>query len=128
MKTGAGDDPFAEPDEDAPLEDDPEEVPADDSESDAAAEPVTDDSPAKADIPWVLRRSAVKEDRDNVHQFFLRDEYADREEELRSEVAEILGMRTKDVKKLDLREAMFAVVQAEDIAAELDDWGYEYLK
>lgn len=127
MKTGAGDDPFAEPEEDDAVEQEPETP--EEAESDTAtAATETDDSPAKEDIPWVLRRSAVKEDRDNVHQFFLRDEYADREEELRSEVADILGMRTKDVKKLDLREAMFAVVDAEEIAAELDEWGYEYLK
>lgn len=127
MKTGAGDDPFAEPDEDDPVEQEPEN-PEEAEPDTATAATETDDSPAKEDIPWVLRRSAVKEDRDNVHQFFLRDEYADREEELRSEVADILGMRTKDVKKLDLREAMFAVVDAEEIAAELDEWGYEYLK
>lgn len=126
MKTGAGDDPFAEPDEDDPVEEAPESTEEDPGTATGATE--TGDSPAKEDIPWVLRRSAVKEDRDNVHQFFLRDEYADREEELRSEVADILGMRTKDVKKLDLREAMFAVVDAEEIAAELDEWGYEYLK
>lgn len=127
MKTGAGDDPFAEPDEDDAVEQEPEN-PEEAEPDTATAATETDDSPAKEDIPWVLRRSAVKEDRDNVHQFFLRDEYADREEELRSEVADILGMRTKDVKKLDLREAMFAVVDAEEIAAELDEWGYEYLK
>ncbi|WP_435335846.1 hypothetical protein [Haloarchaeobius sp. TZWWS8] len=164
MKTGAGDDPFAQDPVEEPVDEEPEdgEISTEDGvDADAAeTEPVdaepeaeeqsqepqsggadadgsnttmsaekSDDSGGLSaeDIPWVLRRSAVKEDRDNVHQFFLRDEYSEREDELRSEVADLLDMRTKDVKKLDLREAMVAAADPEAIAAELESWGYEYL-
>jgi hypothetical protein len=95
---------------------------------------VTDDgeeamSKAEADgIPWVLRRSRVKEDRENVHQFFLREEYSTREDEIIEAVAGELDMRQKDLQKLDVREAMVAAADPEDIAAVLQEWGYEYLK
>lgn len=79
-------------------------------------------------IPWVLRRSRVKEDRGNVHQFFLREEYSAREDEIIEAVAGELDMRQKDLQKLDVREAMVAAADPEDIAAVLRDWGYEYLK
>ena len=84
---------------------------------------------AEADgIPWVLRRSRVKEDRGNVHQFFLREEYSAREDEIIEAVAGELDMRQKDLQKLDVREAMVAAADPEDIAAVLREWGYEYLK
>jgi hypothetical protein len=86
-------------------------------------------SKAEADgIPWVLRRSRVKEDRENVHQFFLREEYSTREDEILEAVADELDMRQKDLQKLDVREAMVAAADPEDIAAVLREWGYEYLK
>lgn len=86
-------------------------------------------SKAEADgIPWVLRRSRVKEDRENVHQFFLREEYSTREDEILEAVAGELDMRQKDLQKLDVREAMVAAADPEDIAAVLREWGYEYLK
>ncbi|WP_435361830.1 hypothetical protein [Haloarchaeobius sp. DFWS5] len=106
----------------------PVETTSDESAVAESDEGTSDDSLSPQDIPWVLRRGAVKEDRDNVHQFFLRDEYSEREDELRSEIADHLDMRTKDVKKLDLREAMVATADPEAIAAELESWGYEYLK
>ena len=96
-------------------------------------EDVTDDedgmSKAEADgIPWVLRRSRVKEDRENVHQFFLREEYSTREDEILEAVAGELDMRQKDLQKLDVREAMVASADPEAIADVLREWGYEYLK
>jgi len=84
---------------------------------------------AEADgIPWVLRRSRVKEDRGNVHQFFLREEYSAREDEIIEAVAGELDMRQKDLQKLDVREAMVAAADPEDVAEVLREWGYEYLK
>ena len=98
-------------------------------------EDVTDDddedamSKAEADgIPWVLRRSRVKEDRENVHQFFLREEYSTREDEILEAVAGELDMRQKDLQKLDVREAMVASADPEAIADVLREGGYEYLK
>ncbi|NHN43200.1 hypothetical protein G9C85_16405 [Halorubellus sp. JP-L1] len=86
-------------------------------------------SKAEADgIPWVLRRSRVKEDRENVHQFFLREEYSTREDEILEAVAGELDMRQKDLQKLDVREAMVAAAEPEAIADVLREWGYEYLK
>lgn len=79
------------------------------------------------DIPWVLRRSRVKEDRDNVHQFFLRDEYSKTEDDIIAAVAEELDVREKQLKKLDVREAMVATADAEAIAETLSEWGYEYV-
>lgn len=84
---------------------------------------------AEADgIPWVLRRSRVKEDRENVHQFFLREKYSAREDEIIESVAAELDLRQKDIQKLDVREAMVAAADPEDVAAVLREWGYEYLK
>jgi len=79
------------------------------------------------DIPWVLRRSRVKEDRDNVHQFFLRDEYSKAEDDIIAAVAEELDVREKQLRKLDVREAMVATADAEAIAETLLEWGYEYV-
>ena len=86
----------------------------------------TDDAETQ-DIPWVLRRSRVKEDRDNVHQFFLRDEYSKAEDEIIAAVADELDVREKQLKKLDVREAMVATADAEAIAETLSNWGYEYV-
>jgi hypothetical protein len=152
MKTGAGEDPFADDDQ---VSEPPEEV--DESDDEPPVESKSESSDGKAvaveetgdsststsesstgstgaddggtqDIPWVLRRQRVKDERDNVHQFFLRQEYSEREDEIVTEVAEALDMREKDVQKLDVREAMVATADAADIAAKLEEWGYEYLK
>lgn len=100
-------------------------------QKDAVTDESGDDGMSKAEadgIPWVLRRSRVKEDRENVHQFFLREEYSTREDEILESVADELDMRQKDLQKLDVREAMVAAADPEDIAAVLREWGYEYLK
>jgi len=153
MKSGAGDDPFAddpvEADEEGTREDengDSEEPGSvttnqgnrrgrdhdeDPRRRTARAEPADGDDGGgeaeSAEIPWVLRRSRVKEDRNNVHQFFLRDEYSATEDEIMDAVAEELDIRGKDLKKLDVREAMVATADAEAIAATLSEWGYEYV-
>jgi hypothetical protein len=109
------------------------------SETEATAEPTpeseqaspdssdtTDDGPDDSHIPWVLRRSSVKDDRPNITQFFLRDETDRAERRLRSDVEEILD---KDVYTLDLREAAYLVAMEhpDEVAETLRDWGYEYL-
>jgi len=102
---------------------------ADPSEKEAVTDDEAGMSKAEADgIPWVLRRSRVKEDRGNVHQFFLREEYSTREDEILEAVAGELDMRQKDLQKLDVREAMVASADPEAIADVLREWGYEYLK
>jgi hypothetical protein len=153
MKSGAGGDPFAD-DPGEPEAEQSESQSTDDGESET--EPPTgrdrsrrdrpdrdpherrtdpdegrdesdDEDDEPAEIPWVLRRSRVKEDRDNVHQFFLRDEYSAAEDDVMAAVAEELEIRGKDLKKLDVREAMVATADAEAIAATLSEWGYEYV-
>lgn len=92
MKSGAGDDPFGDEDGgDSGGEDRGGDKPhgitddgATDDSADEQAEnevagrgwPADDPSrtPDASEIPWVLRRGAVKDDRPNVTQFFLRDE------------------------------------------------------
>lgn len=146
MKSGAGDDPFAE---DPAAESDGDEAEtehASGAESTDAEDPAmtgggqqleavesgtesgseTAPSGSEPEIPWVLRRGSVKGDRDNVHQFFLRDDTARGERELRNEVETILDT---EVSKLDLREAAYLVAMQhpDEVAAQLRDWGYEYL-
>lgn len=102
MKSGAGDDPFAERGHDTDDRDDPDRTdggpeqgqfdePGDTTgETTAPGEPdetgaggllggdATGDESGSpldaAEIPWVLRRGSVGDDRPNVTQFFLRDE------------------------------------------------------
>ena len=141
MKSGAGDDPFADDadDEQEGTDTDPpatESVPEtaegtersdEPSEStDGAGETATDSRPDEADIPWVLRRDSVKGERDHVHQFFLRDATARGERTLRSDVEARLD---KEVSKLDLREAAYLVAMEhpDEVAETLREWGYDYL-
>ena len=165
MKSGTGDDPFADDatdaDESAEADGSPDAESAADAGSESgpaseAEDPATDasadgasggdgdgdaadesgpsDDPAEAAdepddapaIPWVLRRSSVKADRPNVTQFFLRDETDRAERRFQSDVEEILDT---DVYTLDLREAAYLVAMRhpDEVAAELRDWGYEYM-
>ena len=112
----------------ADAESGPNEPTADAAEADGASggadEEGSDDAP---DIPWVLRRSSVKADRPNVTQFFLRDETDRAERRFQSDVEDLLDA---DVYTLDLREAAYLVAMRhpDEVAAELRDWGYEYLE
>jgi len=163
MKSGAGDDPFAEEssdeedavgptddadavdeeittdgDEHTPTHNDP--APATDTTADGGshvAEEASNDvedagsngersAPDKLDIPWVLRRGSVKDDRPNVTQFFLRDETDNAERRFKSEVETALDT---DVYTLDLREAAYLVAMrhSDEVAEQLRTWGYDYL-
>jgi hypothetical protein len=140
MKEGPGEDPFAddsnddsqadpdpEPVTDTPVSDEPTTAPENsitEPESDTSTDMSTDQ------IPYVVRRQTVKEDRDNEHVAFLRDEYAELEDQIRADVADELDMRSKDVSVTDLREA-FVELAAENpaaVASILEHWGYEHLK
>ena len=152
MKSGAGDDPFAETDpgaDDAQSREpaDPGEGSEGKIESAASSDSGTDgdtgdESPDttrmdgtttdgdgngdSAEIPWVLRRGSVKDDRPNVTQFFLRDETDRGEQRLKADVEERLD---GDVYTLDLREAAYRIAMRhpDEIAEELRSWGYDYL-
>jgi hypothetical protein len=156
MKPGTGDDPFAEeetddrPDETTPksepeksaegtpaaVEAPPEADEASESDAETAASGSASagadagagsaDPVDSADIPWVLRRGSVKDDRPNMTQFFLQDATDRAEREFQRDVETILE---KDVYLLDLREAAYRVAMAhpEEVADVLRDWGYDYL-
>lgn len=152
MKSGTGDDPFAEEEPDD-QEDDTRESDPDESAEEAAAPAGSSPRAAEsstggaarpgarpgadangssgqpvesADIPWVLRRSSVKDDRPNMTQFFLQESTDRAEREFQREVEDILE---KDVYLLDLREAAYQVAMEhpDEVAAVLREWGYDYL-
>lgn len=131
MKKGTGDDPFA---------DEPEEVEAEEEEqqpTEQSADPEFDMSESETQettvdehsLPYYQRRSSVKEDRDDVLQFFVQEDTAKGEDDLESAVADELDIRAKELYKLDLREAAFLVAMEhpEEVADKLRDWGYEFV-
>lgn len=135
MKEGAGEDPFAEDDD--PTESTTEQSAASPDDTpepttDTSPEPTTESTPATEStddqIPWVLRRNSVKENRENIVQYFLRDDVAALEDDVLEDVADTLDMRAKDVYTLDVREAMCVVAarHSDEVAEVLRDWGYEY--
>jgi len=146
MKSGAGDDPFAddtsdddpESEQEQPQEPVREESATGQKEdhkaasdiSDSSPEPSSDteDSPEEPEIPRIMARSSVKENRDNVLQFFVTEETAQQEDAFERAVADALDIRVKDLMKLDLREAAYLVAMQhpEETADILNDWGYEY--
>lgn len=145
MKSGTGEDPFAddpEPTDQAPADQEQQSTPDDATETEgstpdtSADEPsVSDDSASAADtegqldqddIPWVLRRSRVKDDRPEMVPVYVREETADAEPAFVRDVEEIVG---RDVYKFDVREAalLVAMNHPEEVAEQLNSWGYEYL-
>lgn len=122
MKDGPGSDPFSD-DED---QDDGDEAT---TESKSEPEPETPETEMNTTekYPYVLRRDTVKDERDNEHVAFLRDEFADLEQDIVSDVADELDMRVKDVSVTDVREAMVQVASEnpERMAEVLLDWGYD---
>lgn len=122
MKDGPGSDPFSD-DED---QDDGDEAT---TESKSEPEPETTETEMNTTekYPYVLRRDTVKDERDNEHVAFLRDEFADLEQDIVSDVADELDMRVKDVSVTDIREAMVQVASEnpERMAEVLLEWGYD---
>lgn len=76
------------------------------------------------DIPWVLRRDAVKDDRPHVHQLFVREDTDGKARRAESRLEERLG---EDVYRLDAREAIYLVGMRhlDEAAALLEEWGYD---
>jgi hypothetical protein len=146
MKSGAGDDPFADIFEDDAQDD---EQPADadsvegvpdesdgaldvakngfshapdesDEQEENATEPVEE-----ADIPWIFRRDKVKADRDKVHQLFVRPETDRTYRRFESDLEEAMDT---DLSRLDVREAAYLVgmQHPEMVISLLESWGYNY--
>lgn len=76
------------------------------------------------EIPYVLRRSAVKEGRTQVG-FPLQDSTITLEKEIQREVEDRIEA---DIYQSDLREAAYIVglQHADEVADLLSEWGYEY--
>lgn len=131
MKSGAGDDPFADADDDRD-----QEIKADkQSENvDDEAEPETPDSElATADestassggLPWIYARDSAKAERDMV-QFFLQKETKHLESYAEADLEERLG---ENIRTFDVREAAYQVALEQhlnDVEAKLREWGYDY--
>lgn len=142
MKSGAGDDPFA--DESSSDDESTEEAVESDTATNASTGDEIDqtetpeataqtgaqkgESTEEPEIPRIMARSSVKENRDSVLQFFVTEDTAQQEDAFERAVAEELDIRTKDLMKLDLREAAYLVAMQhpEETAEILNDWGYEY--
>lgn len=122
MKSGTGDDPFAEEESESD-----EEAGVQDGSADRAGETETEssaESEQRPEIPYKFRRETVKEDRGQI-QFFLRDFVLEREDEFVDELEDQLG---EDVYITDAREAavLFAMKNPGEVAEILREWGYDY--
>lgn len=129
MKEGAGEDPFAEDSDDdqdvesADVSTPSETVSTTESERETQS---TDSTVATDEIPYIIRRQTVKEDRNDRHTYFLREEFVELEDEIHEAVADELDTRQKDVSVTDVREAIVATADADEVAEKLREWGVEH--
>lgn len=128
MKEGVGDDPFGddeEPDDEPQARDDTDAM-----NTETTPEPVesSSETTTTSDIPYVLQRETVKEDRPNEAVAFLRDEFDELEDDVHGRVAEAMGMRKKDVPLTDVREAFIELASRhpDELGDILLDWGHEH--
>jgi hypothetical protein len=118
MKSGSGDDPFAETDTDSePESDDQQDEMAVETES-------TDVDTAQPDIPYKFRRDSVKQDR-KQRPIFIRPEVEERESTFLRNLEDEVG---EDVYKTDALEAALVVAMDNPdlVAEELREWGYDW--
>lgn len=120
MKSGAGDDPFAddEQSENESPEPQPQGVQARDETTDGEDENETLDG-----IPYIFRRDTVKDGRTQV-PFFLRPEIANEgERDLMRKLEDAVG---EDIPVTDVREAAYVAAQRnpELVVTVLEEWGY----
>lgn len=120
MKSGSGDDPFAETDTDSEPE-------PDDQQDEAVAgetEPTGPESTTQPDIPYKFRRDSVKQDR-KQRPIFIRPEVEERESTFLRNLEDEVG---EDVYKTDALEAALVVAMDNpDLVAEkLREWGYDW--
>lgn len=117
MKSGSGDDPFAETESD-PEPNDQQDAIVDEPES-AAAENVT-----QPDIPYKFRRDSVKQNR-KQRPIFIRPQVEERESTFLRNLEDNVG---EDVYKTDaLEAALIVAMDNPDLVAEkLREWGYDW--
>lgn len=135
MKSGTTD-PFANDDED-------EQTDSTDSQTDESNSPEQSDSTTaqtdenqpqsggntrqfdRSDLPRIVGRDKVKDDRDDVHQLFVYEDTDSKEQEARHNLKQRFD---DDLYKLDAREAIYlAGMQNLDDAEEiLREWGADF--
>lgn len=127
MKEGTGSDPFADDDVDDQEGSGTSSDEAPTTETTGTTTNTPSMSSQETQYPYVLRRDTVKDERTNEHVAFLRDEYADLEDEIQKAVAEELDLKQKDVSVTDIREAMVEVASRhpDEMAEVLLEWGYD---
>lgn len=78
----------------------------------------------RSDLPFVLRRDKVKDERDDVHQLFVQSDTDEGEEATRRELDDRFE---ESVYKLDAREAIYlaGMQNLDDAEAVLREWGYD---
>jgi hypothetical protein len=119
------------------TESSPPAADADDSPADASQPSTTDtaaDQPAEStddavtsrdELPFVLRRDKVKDERPEVHQLFVQRSTHDRAVEAERTLENRLGV---DLSRTDAREAIYlaGMAQLDDAEAILREWGYDF--
>jgi hypothetical protein len=118
MKSGSGDDPFAE------TESEPESDDGDDESVAVESEPTDVERTTQPDIPYKFRRDSVKQDR-KQRPIFIRPEVEERESTFLRTLEDEVG---EDVYKTDALEAALVVAMDNpDLVAEkLREWGYDW--
>ncbi|WP_241981573.1 DUF3067 family protein [Halorubrum sp. GN11_10-6_MGM] len=137
MKSGAGDDPFADDDDqednvdkdsaNPALEPHHEDLHEETGEPDSTtAMPGVPDHPGdvEATLPWIHRRDGVKDDRDHKTIHYTEHTVKRERRELRPALEERLG---DDVELTDAREAAYLVgmEHLDEVANVLREWGYD---
>lgn len=126
MKSGTGDDPFAESEDSSTQQStsSDKESNAIDSGSQVEVDREKSSEPESPTIPYKFRRSSVKEDR-KQRPIFLRPHIEDRESEFLRMLEDELG---EDVYKTDALEAALVVAMDNPdlVAEELREWGYDW--
>ena len=130
MKSGATD-PFAEETGQDEQSNEPDETASTTGQTEESEQPNHSENSTpsgsntgqfdRSDLPFILRRDTVKEDRDDVHQLFILEETDQMETEARRELEDRLG----DVYKLDAREAIYraGMENLDDAEKILRKWG-----
>lgn len=141
MKSGASD-PFADDDPaqpettqtDSDVKDDesasePEQT-ADTDSTDDSTEPTSDGQEtdvsglSRDELPFILRREKVKDERPEVHQLFVQSETHEQAVDAERELEDMLGV---DLSRTDAREAIYLAGMAnlDEAATVLRRWGYD---
>lgn len=122
MKSGSGDDPFADMGDSDSSDTDDDHQDMEPQEVDVETQ--TTSKSSASGIPWKFVRDSAKSEREMV-QFFLQTETQRLESRAQGELETMLD---DDVLLLDIREAAYQVALEEhldDVADQLRKWGYD---